>query len=126
VHILLVLDVVNVHPPMLHHWSSRWIQHILIPILMEESPKPLICAPLLVRVVAWPVPEGDDVSQILCVLNDHFLDCVSFRDLNLQALKLLGRVRSATTRRGILERGLSGHGPFSLGKLFVLGSQSTG
>jgi hypothetical protein len=46
---------------MLHHRRGLWIKHRPVSILMEEGPKSLIGALFLMRVVAWPITESDEV-----------------------------------------------------------------
>jgi hypothetical protein len=72
---------------------------------VKEGPKPLIGAPFLGLVVTSFITECDDVPWIHFVVIDYFPVGVSYRGPDLQTLILLGRVGSATTRRGILRRG---------------------
>jgi hypothetical protein len=106
VYILLVPHIVNVNPLMLHYWSGLQIKHRHVPILMKECPKSLVGALFLVRVVAWPISESDKVHRILLAVVDFFPVGVNCRGPDLQALKLIGRLGSATTRRGVLGGGL--------------------
>jgi hypothetical protein len=127
VHILLAPHVVNMDPLMFDHWSSLWVNHSLVPILMKEGPESLISAPLLRRVVVGPVVESDQVHWVLLGVIHNFSVGVSDREPDLQALKLFRRLRSATMRRGILGRGvlLITTGSSSLSELLVLGGGST-
>jgi hypothetical protein len=126
VYILLVPHVVNVNPLMLHHWRGLQIKHKLVPILIKESLKSLISAPFLVGVVACPVVESDKVQRILLAIVDFVPVGVNSRGPDLQALKLVGRLRSATARRGVLDGGLlserDGSCPF--GKLLRMSGRS--
>jgi hypothetical protein len=88
---------------------------------MKESPKSLVSALFLVRVVAWPITESDKVHHILLVVVDLFLVGVNYQGPDLQALKLVRRLGSATTRGGLLsERG----GSCPLGKLLRMSDGS--
>jgi hypothetical protein len=99
----------------------------VVPILMKEGPKSLIRAPLLAVVVAWHVPESDNVPWTLFVVVDLFPVGVDFRGDDLQALKLVGGAGSATTRR-VLRGGLLSKtaGSRALGNLLVLGRGNLG
>jgi hypothetical protein len=99
VDIPLVAHILNVNPLMLDHWNSLRIKHRVVLVLVKENPKSLIRAPLLAIAVAWPISEGDNVPQILLVVVDLFPVGVNYWGLDLQALKLVRRLRSATTRR---------------------------
>jgi hypothetical protein len=127
-HILLVPHIVNVNPLIFHH--GRWlpVEHGVVPILMKEGPKSLIRAPLLAVVVAWHVPESDNVPWILFIVVDLFPVGVDFRGADLQALKLVGGAGSATTRRRVLRGGLLSKtaGSRALGNLLVLGRGNLG
>jgi hypothetical protein len=72
------------------------------PGLMKEGPEPLISSSLLGEVVAGLVAEGDVVDWVLLAVVHHLLVGVSDRVPDLQALNLVRRLGSATTRRGIL------------------------
>jgi hypothetical protein len=106
VHILLVPHIVNVNPLLFHHKRGLRINHRLVPIQMEEGPKSPVGALFLMRVVAWHVTESDEVHWILLVVVDLIMVDVNCWGADLQALKLVGRLRSATTRRGVLGGGL--------------------
>jgi hypothetical protein len=106
VHILRVPHIVNVNPLMLYHWSSLQIKHRLVPILIEETPKSHVSALSLVRVVAWIITESDKVHRILLAVVDLLPVGINHRGPDLQALKLVGILGSATTRRGVLGGGL--------------------
>jgi hypothetical protein len=71
-----------------------------------KGPKPLISDPFLGWAVTCFITERDDIPWIHFVVIDNFPIGVSYRGPDLQALILLERVGSATTRRGILGRGL--------------------
>jgi hypothetical protein len=126
VHILLVPHIVNVNPLMLNYRRGLRIKHRLVSIMMKESPKPLFGALFLVRVVAWHVAESDKVHQILLAVVDLFMIGENCRGPDLQALKLVGRLGSATTRRGVLGGGLLSErgGSFPLGKLLQMSDGS--
>jgi hypothetical protein len=62
----------------------------VVPILMKEGPKSLICAPLFAVVVAWPVPESYNVPWILFVVVDLFPIGVDFRGLIFKHLSSSG------------------------------------
>jgi hypothetical protein len=47
VHILLSLHVVQVYPLYLDNRRSLPIEHIVVPVLLKESPKALVSAPFL-------------------------------------------------------------------------------
>jgi hypothetical protein len=76
---------------MFHHGRCLPLEHIVVPILMKEGLKSLICAPFLAMVVAWLVPEGNNIPRILIIVN-LFPVGVTDRSLDLQALKLHGGV----------------------------------
>jgi hypothetical protein len=119
VYIHLVPHIVNVNPLMLHHMRGLQIKHRLVPILMEEGPKSLVGALFLMSVVAWPVMESDEIHWILLAVVDFFTVGVNYWGPDLQALKRVRRLGSATTRRGVLRGGLLSErgGSCSLGKL---------
>jgi hypothetical protein len=52
VNVLLVPHVINMHPLMFDHGRCLLVEHGAVTILMKESPKSLICAPLTAVVVA--------------------------------------------------------------------------
>jgi hypothetical protein len=62
---------------------------------------------------------GDEVHWVLLAVVHHLSVGASDRGPDLQALKLIGRLRSATTRREILRGGLLSEraGSFPLGKI---------
>jgi hypothetical protein len=126
VHIFLVPLVINVNPMMFHNGRCLPIEHGVLPILMKEDPKPLICAPLLAMVVAWLVSESDNIPRILLIVVNLFLVDVIDQGPDLQALRLLGGVRSATMRRRVLGGGLLSErdGSCPLGKLLRVSSGS--
>jgi hypothetical protein len=105
---------------MFDHWRCLPIEHGVIPILMKKGPKSLIHDPLLTEVVAWPTLESDGIPQILLVVVNFFPVDVTVRGMDLQALKLIGRFRSATTRRRVLGGGLllEGDGSCPLASFF--------
>jgi hypothetical protein len=70
---------------------------------MKEYPESLISASLLGQAVAGLVVDSDQIHWILLVVIHHFPIGVNERGSELQALKLIGRLGSATTRRGILK-----------------------
>jgi hypothetical protein len=78
--------------------------------------------------------ESDDIPQILLVVVSFFPVDVIVWGMDLQALKLVGRLRSATTRRRVLGGGLLSErdGSCPLGKLLRVsggspaGARSTG
>jgi hypothetical protein len=88
-----------VYPLHLDHWHRLLVEHIVVPVLLKESPKMLVGAPLLLM-------EGDDVPWIHSVVVDHFPNGVRYRGPYLHTLILVGCRRSSTTRRGVLGRGL--------------------
>jgi hypothetical protein len=106
VYNLLVPHIVNVNPLMFHHMRGFWIKHRLVPILMEEGPKSLVGALFLMRVVAWTIIESDEVHWILLAVVDLFTVGVNYQGPDLQALKLVRRLGSATTRRDVHGGGL--------------------
>jgi hypothetical protein len=95
---------------------------------MKEGWKSVIRAPLLAVVAAWPVPESDYIPRILLIVVNLFLIYVRDQGPNLQALKLLRGVGSATTRRRVFGGGLLSErdGSWSLCKLYVLHCGSSG
>jgi hypothetical protein len=66
---------------------------------MKESLEPLINLSLLGKVVAGLVVKGDTVHWVLFAIIHHFLVGVIDRRPDLQALKLIGRLESATIGR---------------------------
>jgi hypothetical protein len=73
---------------------------------MKESPEPLFSPSFLGEALAGLVVEGDEVRGVVFALVHHLLVGVSDRGPDLQALKLIGRLRSATARRRVLRGGL--------------------
>jgi hypothetical protein len=106
VDILLVPHVIYMHKLMLDHGRSLRVEHSPVPVLMKVSLEPLISPSLLVEVVAWLVAEGDKVHWVLFAIVHHLPVGVSDREPEIQALKLVGRLVSATMRRRILMGGL--------------------
>jgi hypothetical protein len=64
----------------------------VVPILMKEGPKSLIRAPLLAVVVAWHVPESDNVPWTLFVVVDLFPVGVDFRGVIFKHSSSLGEL----------------------------------
>jgi hypothetical protein len=94
------------HKLMLDRGRGLRVEHSLVPILMKESLEPLISPSLIGKVVSGLVVEGDEVHWVLFAIVHHLTVGVSDRRPELQALKLVGRLGSATTRRRILGGGL--------------------
>jgi hypothetical protein len=126
VHILLVPHVIYMHKLMLDHRRSLWVEHSLVPVLMKESLEPLISPSLLREVIVGLIAEGDEVHWVLLAVVHHLPVGVSDRGPDLQALRLIGRLGSATTRRRILRGGLLSKrvGSCPLGKLLQVSSGS--
>jgi hypothetical protein len=91
---------------------------------MKECPKSLIGASFLGRVVARLVLKIHQGHWILLAVVHNILVGVNYRGPHLEALNLIGRLWSATTRRrGLLMEKV---GPPPLGKLLVPGGRSMG
>jgi hypothetical protein len=95
---------------------------------MKECPKYLIGASFLGWVVARLVSEIHQGHWILLAIVHNILVGVNYRGPHLEALNLIGRLWSATTRRRGLRRGLlmKRVGPLPLDKLLVPGGRSMG
>jgi hypothetical protein len=109
------------------HWLAFVVENRDVPILMKECPEPLIGDPFFGWAIAWHVPESDKVPWIHLIVVDNFSVGVNYRGPQLEALNLIRGFGSATTRRGILERGLLMErvGPPPLGELLGHGCGST-
>jgi hypothetical protein len=105
VHILLVPHVIYMHKLMLDHGRGLRVEHSPVLVLMK-GPEPLIGPSLLGEIVVGLVAEVDEVHWVVLAVVHHLLVGVSDRGPDLQTLKLVGRLRSATKRRGILGGGL--------------------
>jgi hypothetical protein len=70
--------------------------------------------------------ESNQIHWILLAVIHNFLVGENYRGPDLQALKLIGRLRSVTTRRGVLRRGLllERGGSYPLGKLLQVSGGS--
>jgi hypothetical protein len=110
------------HKLMLDHGKGLWVEHSLAPVLMKEGPEPLISPSLLREVVAGLVAKGDEVHWVLLAIVHHLSVRMSDWGPDLQELKLVRSLGSATTRRGILGGGLvlKRAGSCPLGKLLSM------
>jgi hypothetical protein len=96
--------------------------------LIKECPKSLISVSFLGWVVARLVSEIHQGHWILLAIVHNIPVGVNYRGPHLEALNLIERLWSVTTRRRGLGRGLLTEraGPPPLGKLLVPGSKSMG
>jgi hypothetical protein len=97
-------------------------------LIGSHSPSHLVAFSGPSEVVAGLVAEGDKVHWVLLAIFHHLSIGVSDREPDLQALKLVRRLGSVTTRSRILEGGLLSKRArsCSLGKLLqVSGGSST-
>jgi hypothetical protein len=94
------------HKLMLDHGRGLRVEHSPVLVLMKEGPEPLIGPSLLGEIAVGLIAEVDEIHWVLLAVVHHLLVGVSDRGPDLQTLKLIGRLRSATTRRGILGGGL--------------------
>jgi hypothetical protein len=68
VHVLLVLQVLNINILLLDHWRRFRIKHSSVPILMKESPKSFIGASLHIWAIAGLVAEMHHIHEILLAI----------------------------------------------------------